>query len=171
LARIERPIGWWLLLLPCWWSAALAAIAAGSPYPDPAHCLLFWIGAVAMRGAGSTYNDIVDRDLDGRVERTRDRPLPSGQVSLRQALAFLSGLALVGLAVLVLVANSGTDGLASEALRLATADGLSAAVLVVAGGIAATALFALILRGDARTSGSTPCPRQLAVPAPPQSDA
>src|SRR5918911_2358698 len=101
LARIERPIGWWLLLLPCWWSAALAAIAAGKPYPDPAHCLLFWIGAVAMRGAGSTYNDIVDRDLDERVERTRDRPLPSGQVGLPQALAFLLGLALVGLAVLV----------------------------------------------------------------------
>ena len=84
LARIERPIGWWLLLLPCWWSAALAAIAAGKPWPDPVHCLLFWIGAVAMRGAGSTYNDIVDRKLDARVERTRWRPLPSGQVSVRK---------------------------------------------------------------------------------------
>ena len=81
LARIERPIGWWLLLLPCWWSAALAAIAAGQPWPDPLHCLLFLIGAVAMRGAGCTYNDIVDRDLDTRVERTRQRPLPSGQVT------------------------------------------------------------------------------------------
>jgi 4-hydroxybenzoate polyprenyltransferase len=101
LARIERPIGWWLLLLPCWWSAALAAIAAGKPWPDPVHCLLFWIGAVAMRGAGSTYNDIVDRKLDARVERTRWRPLPSGQVSVRQALAFLAALALVGLAVLL----------------------------------------------------------------------
>src|SRR5215213_4303065 len=99
LARIERPIGWWLLLLPCWWSAALAAIAAGKPWPDPVHCLLFWIGAVAMRGAGSTYNDIVDRKLDARVERTRWRPLPSGQVSVGQALAFLAALALVGLAV------------------------------------------------------------------------
>ena len=101
LARIERPIGWWLLLLPCWWSAALAAIAAGKPYPNPWHCLLFWIGAVAMRGAGSTYNDIVDRRLDGRVERTRWRPLPSGQVSVAAAVAFLAGLALVGLAVLL----------------------------------------------------------------------
>ncbi|HEX8167886.1 MAG TPA: 4-hydroxybenzoate octaprenyltransferase [Beijerinckiaceae bacterium] len=101
LARIERPIGWWLLLLPCWWSAALAAIAAGRAFPDPVHCVLFWIGAVAMRGAGSTYNDIVDRDLDGRVERTRDRPLPSGQVSVAQAFAFLAALALVGLAVLL----------------------------------------------------------------------
>jgi 4-hydroxybenzoate polyprenyltransferase len=101
LARIERPIGWWLLLLPCWWSAALAAIAAGKPWPDPVHCLLFWIGAVAMRGAGSTYNDIVDRKLDARVERTRWRPLPSGQVSVGQALAFLAALALAGLAVLL----------------------------------------------------------------------
>lgn len=101
LARIERPIGWWLLLLPCWWSAALAAIAAAKPLPDPLHCLLFWIGAVAMRGAGSTYNDIVDRKLDAKVERTRDRPLPSGQVSVRAALAFLIALALIGLLVLL----------------------------------------------------------------------
>lgn len=101
LARIERPIGWWLLLLPCWWSAALAAIAAGRAAPDPWHLLLFLVGAVAMRGAGSTYNDIVDRDLDARVERTRDRPLPSGRVSLKGALAFLGLQGLVGLAVLV----------------------------------------------------------------------
>jgi 4-hydroxybenzoate polyprenyltransferase len=101
LARIERPIGWWLLLLPCWWSAALAAIAGGRPYPDPAHCLLFLVGAVAMRGAGATYNDIVDRDLDARVERTRDRPLPSGRVGVNGALAFLGLQALVGLAVLL----------------------------------------------------------------------
>ncbi len=97
LARIERPIGWWLLLLPCWWSAALAAIAAGQPWPDPLHCVLFLIGAVAMRGAGCTYNDIVDRDLDMKVERTRQRPLPSGQVSVKGALAFLVLLALIGL--------------------------------------------------------------------------
>jgi len=101
LARIERPIGWWLLLLPCWWSAALAAIAAGRPWPDPLHCILFLVGAVAMRGAGCTYNDIVDRDLDTRVERTRGRPLPSGQVSLKGAVAFLILQCLVGLAVLL----------------------------------------------------------------------
>ncbi len=101
LARIERPIGWWLLLMPCWWSAALAAIAAGRPWPDPVHCALFLVGAVAMRGAGCTYNDIVDRDLDARVERTRQRPLPSGQVSLKGALAFLALQALVGLLVLI----------------------------------------------------------------------
>lgn len=101
LARIERPIGWWLLLLPCWWSAALAAIAAGWPVPSPRDCLLFLVGAIAMRGAGSTYNDIVDRELDARVERTRLRPLPSGQVGLRGAAAFLLAQALVGLLVLV----------------------------------------------------------------------
>jgi len=101
LARIDRPIGWWLLLLPCWWSAAIAAIAAGRPYPDPAHCLLFLIGAVAMRGAGATYNDIVDRDLDARVARTRGRPLPYGQVSVTGALVFLALLCAVGLAVLL----------------------------------------------------------------------
>ncbi len=101
LARIDRPIGWWLLLLPCWWSAALAAIAAGRPFPDPAHCLLFLVGAIAMRGAGSTYNDVVDRDLDARVERTRNRPLPSGQVGVRAAVAFILLQCLVGLLVLV----------------------------------------------------------------------
>ena len=101
LARIDRPIGWWLLLLPCWWSAAIAAIAAGRQYPDPWHCLLFLVGAVAMRGAGATYNDIVDRDLDAQVARTRGRPLPSGQVSVTAALVFLAAQCAVGLAVLL----------------------------------------------------------------------
>jgi 4-hydroxybenzoate polyprenyltransferase len=101
LARIERPIGWWLLLLPCWWSAALAALQDGQPWPNAIHCALFLVGAVAMRGAGCTYNDIVDRDLDTRVERTRQRPLPSGQVSLKGALAFLALQCVVGLLVLL----------------------------------------------------------------------
>lgn len=101
LARIDRPIGWWLLLLPCWWSAALAALAGHKPFPDPAHLLLFLIGAIAMRGAGSTYNDIADRDLDAQVERTRSRPLPSGQVKTRSVAIFLVMQALVGLAVLL----------------------------------------------------------------------
>ncbi|WP_375463406.1 4-hydroxybenzoate octaprenyltransferase [uncultured Methylobacterium sp.] len=101
LARIDRPIGWWLLLLPCWWSAALAATHAGMPWPDPRHLILFLVGAVAMRGAGSTYNDIADRDLDARVERTRLRPLPSGQITARAAAAFLAAQALVGFLVLV----------------------------------------------------------------------
>ncbi len=101
LARWDRPIGWWLLLWPCWWSVALASGAAGSLYPDPVHLALFMIGAIAMRGAGCTYNDIVDRNLDGAVERTRSRPIPSGQVSLLQAGFFLVLQALVGLAVLL----------------------------------------------------------------------
>jgi 4-hydroxybenzoate polyprenyltransferase len=101
LARIDRPIGWWLLLLPCWWSAALAAIAAGRPYPDPVQCLLFLVGAVAMRGAGAAYNDIVDRDLDARVARTRHRPLPSGQISVTAAAMFVGLLCLAGLVVLL----------------------------------------------------------------------
>jgi 4-hydroxybenzoate polyprenyltransferase len=89
------------LLLPCWWSAALAAIAAGSAGPSVVHIALFFIGAFAMRGAGCTWNDIVDRDLDGSVERTRSRPIPSGQVSVKQAFGFLLLQALVGFAVLI----------------------------------------------------------------------
>jgi 4-hydroxybenzoate polyprenyltransferase len=101
LARADRPIGSWLLLLPCWWSAALAAEAAHRAVPNLAHLLLFGIGAVAMRGAGCTFNDIVDRDLDARVARTRSRPIPAGDVSARNASAFLLVQALVGLAVLL----------------------------------------------------------------------
>ena len=100
LARLDRPIGAWLLLLPCWWSAGLAAVGAGA-HVDFAHVVLFFIGAFAMRGAGCTWNDIVDRDLDRRVERTRSRPIPSGQVSVAAAAAFLVLQALVGLAVLL----------------------------------------------------------------------
>jgi 4-hydroxybenzoate polyprenyltransferase len=100
LARLDRPIGWELLLLPCWWSAALAAIAAEKPWPNPFHILLFLIGAIAMRGAGSTWNDILDRDIDAKVERTRARPLPAGEVSVRRAFLFMTLLALVGAAVL-----------------------------------------------------------------------
>lgn len=101
LARFDRPIGAWLLLMPCWWSAGLAAIAAGAPTPNAWHCILFFVGAFVMRGSGCTWNDIVDRNLDGRVERTRSRPIPSGQVSVAQAAAFLVALALIGLIVLL----------------------------------------------------------------------
>jgi 4-hydroxybenzoate polyprenyltransferase len=101
LARLDRPIGSWLLLMPCWWSVALATIAGRERFPNFWHLILFFIGAFAMRGAGCTWNDIVDRDLDGRVERTRSRPIPSGQVTLRQAAAFLILQALIGLAVLL----------------------------------------------------------------------
>jgi 4-hydroxybenzoate polyprenyltransferase len=100
LARADRPIGGWLLLMPCWWSAGLAAIGAGHPYPNPWHVALFFIGAFVMRGAGSTWNDILDRDLDAKVARTRSRPIPSGQVSVAGAAIFLGAQALVGLAVL-----------------------------------------------------------------------
>jgi 4-hydroxybenzoate polyprenyltransferase len=100
LARFDRPIGAWLLLIPCWWSAGLAAIHAGQPV-NLWHGVLFFIGAFAMRGAGCTWNDIVDRDLDGKVERTRSRPIPAGQVSVAAAAAFLVAQALIGLAVLV----------------------------------------------------------------------
>ncbi len=101
LARLDRPIGSWLLLMPCWWSAGLAAIAAHERGPRLTHLILFFVGAFAMRGAGCTWNDIVDRDLDRSVERTRSRPIPSGQVSVAQAAAFLVAQALVGLVVLV----------------------------------------------------------------------
>jgi 4-hydroxybenzoate polyprenyltransferase len=101
LARFDRPIGAWLLLFPCWWSLALAELARGRAYPDPWYLLLFLIGAFAMRGAGCTYNDIVDRHYDGRVARTAGRPIPSGQVSVVRALLFAVGLSLAGLAVLV----------------------------------------------------------------------
>jgi 4-hydroxybenzoate polyprenyltransferase len=101
LARLDRPIGSWLLLLPCWWSSALAAVAAHARAPSLWHLVLFFIGAFAMRGAGCTWNDIVDRDLDGSVERTASRPIPSGQVSLAQAALFLILQSLVGFAVLM----------------------------------------------------------------------
>ena len=101
LARMDRPIGTWLLLFPCWWSLALAAVSVGSPYPDPWMLFLFAVGAVVMRGAGCAYNDYVDRDYDARVARTASRPIPSGQVSPEAALAFVVLLSLVGLAVLV----------------------------------------------------------------------
>ena len=100
LARLDRPIGSWLLLIPCWWSLGLAAIHAGQPV-NIWHVVLFFVGAFAMRGAGCTWNDIVDRDLDAMVERTRSRPIPSGQVSVQAAAGFLVAQALVGLAVLL----------------------------------------------------------------------
>jgi 4-hydroxybenzoate polyprenyltransferase len=101
LARFDRPIGSWLLLMPCWWSAAIAAGMARHTTSLMLYIVLFLVGAFAMRGAGCTWNDITDRDLDARVERTRSRPIPAGQVSVAQALVFLVLQALVGLAVLL----------------------------------------------------------------------
>jgi 4-hydroxybenzoate polyprenyltransferase len=101
LSRLDRPIGSWLLLMPCWWSAALTAGIAHDLERLPLILVLFLIGAFAMRGAGCTWNDITDRDLDAQVERTRSRPIPAGQVSVPQAAAFLVLQALIGLAVLL----------------------------------------------------------------------
>jgi 4-hydroxybenzoate polyprenyltransferase len=101
LARFDRPIGSWLLLLPCWWSAALAAGVARDVSRLPLLVALFFVGAFVMRGAGCTWNDITDRDLDALVERTRSRPIPAGQVSVPQAAAFLVVQALIGLVVLL----------------------------------------------------------------------
>src|SRR5579872_1864581 len=81
LSRFDRPIGSWLLLLPCWWSTALAAGMVSDLHRLPRYLVLFFIGAFVMRGAGCSWNDISDRDLDARVERTRSRPIPSGQLS------------------------------------------------------------------------------------------
>ncbi|MFD1746680.1 4-hydroxybenzoate octaprenyltransferase [Rhizobium helianthi] len=107
LARWDRPIGWQLLMWPCFWSAAMAANADVAPDGGFSlemklfHLFLFFIGAVAMRGAGCTYNDLVDHDIDSEVARTRSRPLPSGRVSRLKAKVFLVLQALVGLVVLL----------------------------------------------------------------------
>jgi 4-hydroxybenzoate polyprenyltransferase len=101
LARMDRPIGSWLLLLPCWWSTALAAIATDAPRPDARLLALFGAGAVIMRGAGCAWNDIIDRDVDAQVARTRSRPIPSGQISVAQALVFAIALSLIGFVILV----------------------------------------------------------------------
>ncbi len=99
LMRADRPIGFWLLAWPCWWSVALAI-----PLDEPTAWRLlglFLIGAIAMRGAGCVWNDIMDRDLDAAVARTAARPLPAGEVDVKGALAFLTLLLGIGLAVLV----------------------------------------------------------------------
>jgi 4-hydroxybenzoate polyprenyltransferase len=101
LSRFDRPIGSWLLLMPCWWSAALAAGILRDVGQLLLVLVLFFVGAFVMRGAGCTWNDITDRNLDALVERTRSRPIPAGQVSVPQAAAFLVVQALIGLAVLL----------------------------------------------------------------------
>lgn len=101
LMRADRPIGTWLLLWPCWWSLALAWAKIGQPYPDIWAMVLFGVGAFVMRGAGCTYNDIIDRHYDAEVARTRSRPIPSGQVSVIRAAVFMVVQCLVGLVVLL----------------------------------------------------------------------
>lgn len=97
LARLDRPIGTWLLLWPCWWSLALAA----DGWPDLRLFLLFGLGAVLMRGAGCCWNDIADRDIDGRVARTAGRPIPAGELTVAQAAGFMVLLALAAFAILL----------------------------------------------------------------------
>ena len=102
LSRADRPIGTWLLLLPCWWGLALAMLSTGR-----ASLFDLWIaigcaiGAFLMRGAGCTWNDITDRDIDGSVERTANRPIPSGQVGVRAALIWMCSQSLVALLILL----------------------------------------------------------------------
>lgn len=99
LARIDRPVGIWLLLLPCWIGLAFSAVREGFNWVYLLWFILFAIGAVAMRGAGCTWNDITDREIDAKVARTKNRPLPSGAVTLKQAYAFLIAQLFIGFLV------------------------------------------------------------------------
>jgi 4-hydroxybenzoate polyprenyltransferase len=102
LSRLDRPIGTWLLLLPCWWGLMLAILAKGGAGPMDAWIAVGCaIGAVLMRGAGCTWNDITDRDIDGSVRRTALRPIPSGAVSPRRAFAWLVAQCLLALLILL----------------------------------------------------------------------
>jgi len=106
LMRLDRPIGTWLLYWPCVFGLVLGATADSRPFGtlhDIFYVLLFGLGAIVMRGAGCTYNDIVDRDFDAKVARTRGRPIPSGAVSVREAWLFTAAQCLVGLLILLLL--------------------------------------------------------------------
>ena len=101
LMRMDRPIGSWLLFWPCAFGLILGAATEGREFPDPLHLILMGIGSVVMRGAGCTYNDIIDRDIDAQVARTRGRPIPSGAVSVAAAWMLAVALSLLGFAILV----------------------------------------------------------------------
>jgi 4-hydroxybenzoate polyprenyltransferase len=102
LSRADRPIGTWLLLIPCWWGLVLAMLWDQSPrWEDLWIAVGCALGAWLMRGAGCTWNDITDRNFDGQVERTRSRPIPSGQVSVKMALVWMALQALISLAILL----------------------------------------------------------------------
>jgi 4-hydroxybenzoate polyprenyltransferase len=101
LMRLDRPIGWWLLVIPCWWGLVLGQIAAGGGLPNLWHAALFLAGAIIMRGAGCALNDIADRDFDAQVLRTRNRPIAAGRISRLQALACLALLSFAGLIILL----------------------------------------------------------------------
>jgi 4-hydroxybenzoate polyprenyltransferase len=101
LMRLDRPIGWWLLLLPCWWSLVLGQIAMGGGVPSLWHGLLFFLGAIVMRGAGCTLNDMADVKFDAQVERTKNRPIASGRITRKAAFIFLVIQAFIGLVILL----------------------------------------------------------------------
>jgi 4-hydroxybenzoate polyprenyltransferase len=101
LMRLDRPIGTWLLFWPCVFGLALGAAASGESYPNLSYVVLTGIGSIVMRGAGCTYNDIVDRDYDAKVARTRGRPIPSGAVSVKQAWLFALAQSLAGFLILI----------------------------------------------------------------------
>ena len=102
LSRADRPIGTWLLLLPCWWGLALAMLAGQDPrWEDLWLFVGCGIGAWLMRGAGCTWNDITDRDIDDKVARTRSRPIPAGAVTVKQALAYLVAQSLIAFCILL----------------------------------------------------------------------
>ncbi len=118
LSRADRPIGTWLLLIPCWWGLAAATLAEGSF--DPGHAWIALgcaIGAWLMRGAGCTWNDITDRNFDAQVARTRSRPIPSGQVTVKAAATWMVAQSLIAFAILLTFSPAAIAlGIASLAL-------------------------------------------------------
>lgn len=117
MSRADRPIGTWLLLLPCWWGVGLAMMYDAPRWFDLWIIIACSIGALVMRGAGCTWNDITDRDIDAQVARTRSRPLPSGQVSLRDAYLWMIAQALFGFLILLTLGSTAIWlGVASLAL-------------------------------------------------------
>lgn len=117
LSRADRPIGTWLLLLPCWWGIGLAMMADAPEWRDLWIAVACGLGALVMRGAGCTWNDITDRDIDAKVARTRSRPLPSGRVTLRGAYLWLIAQGLVGFVILLTLGEAAIwMGVASLAL-------------------------------------------------------
>ena len=117
LSRADRPIGTWLLLLPCWWGTGLAMIADRPRWVDLWVMIACAIGSLVMRGAGCTWNDITDRDIDGSVARTRSRPLPSGQVTLRGTYLWLAAQLAVG-GLILLTMNGAAIALGFASLGL-----------------------------------------------------